>query len=182
MKLSLKMFVLVILASAVLSCKDKAEIYANPPSSLIEQLDAYYPLSLKYVKANEQIALSQGAPLLPQYLEIANKIGIKHPERVRVFYAEQLPLPENKSLLFQMQRLGLDSPYFTGTTFGYGIWISNKAKGDKQLIAHELIHVKQIEELGLEEFTKKYLLQLAIFGYAEAPIEIEAYENAANYL
>ncbi len=35
-------------------------------------------------------------------------------------------------------------------------------KGNKQLIAHELIHVKQMETLGLEEFTKKYLLQLAI--------------------
>ncbi|WP_337232944.1 hypothetical protein [Vibrio cholerae] len=81
---------------------------------------------------------------------------------IKVLYVERLPLPENKSLLFQMQRLGLDSPYFTGTTFGYGIWISNKMKGDKLLIAHELIHVKQMEALGLEEFTKKYLLQLAI--------------------
>ncbi len=182
MSLSLKMFALVILVSAVPGCKDKAVTYANPPSSLVEQLEAYYPLSLKYVKANEQIALSQGVPLLPQYLEIADKIGIKNPEKIRVLYVERLPLPENKSLLFQMQRLSLDSPYFTGTTFGYGIWISNKMKGDKLLIAHELIHVKQMEALGLEEFTKKYLLQLAIFGYAEAPIEIEAYENAEKYL
>ncbi|MEZ8054602.1 hypothetical protein AB4453_15550 [Vibrio atlanticus] len=66
--------------------------------------------------------------------------------------------------------------------FGYGIWIANKAKGDKLLLSHELIHVKQVEDLGLEAFTKKYLLQLAIFGYVEAPIEIEAYENAGKYL
>ncbi|GHX03233.1 putative membrane lipoprotein lipid attachment site related protein [Vibrio cholerae] len=145
MSLSLKMFALAMLVSTVLGCKDKAVTYANPPSSLVEQLEA-------------------------------------NPEKVRILYAEKLPLPENKSLLFQMQRLGLDSPYFTGTTFGYGIWISNKMKGNKLLIAHELIHVKQMEEVGLEEFTKKYLLQLAIFGYSEAPIEIEAYENAAGYL
>ena len=93
-----------------------------------------------------------------------------------------MPLPKNESLLFQMQRLGLDSPYFTGTTFGYGIWIATKAKGDKLLLSHELIHVKQMEEVGLDAFTRKYLLQLAIFGYKESPIEIEAYEKAGNYL
>ncbi|MFA0607525.1 hypothetical protein AB4666_22490, partial [Vibrio amylolyticus] len=65
---------------------------------------------------------------------------------------------------------------------GYGIWIANSAKGDKLLLSHELIHVKQVEDLGLEAFTKKYLLQLSIFGYAESPIELEAYKNAGNYL
>lgn len=50
------------------------------------------------------------------------------------------------------------------------------------LLSHELIHVKQVEELGLAEFTKTYLLQLAIFGYRESPIELEAYEKAGNYL
>ncbi|MFA0173514.1 hypothetical protein AB4424_26375, partial [Vibrio splendidus] len=66
---------------------------------------------------------TQGIPLLPQYVEIAHKIGIKYPEKIRVHYADSIPLPENESLLFQMQRLGLDSPYFTGSTFGYGIWL-----------------------------------------------------------
>ncbi|TKF18030.1 hypothetical protein FCV43_16890 [Vibrio genomosp. F6] len=177
-----KSIILAILIFLVLGCKDKSEVYSNPPAHLVEQIDAYFPLSIKYVRNNENIALSQGEALLPQYLEIARKIGIKHPEKVRVYYADKLPLPKNESLLFQMQRLGLDSPYFTGTTFGYGIWISTKAKGDKLLLSHELIHVKQAEELGLDEFTKKYLLQLAIFGYRESPIELEAYEKAASYL
>ncbi|MCZ4307280.1 hypothetical protein [Vibrio atlanticus] len=182
MKASLKFVTLLILVISILGCEDKNDVYANPPSHLLEQLEAYFPLSIKYVRKNEQIALTQGIPLLPQYVEIAHKIGIKYPEKIRVHYADSIPLPENESLLFQMQRLGLDSPYFTGSTFGYGIWIANKAKGDKLLLSHELIHVKQVEDLGLEAFTKKYLLQLAIFGYVEAPIEIEAYENAGKYL
>ncbi|WP_135383632.1 hypothetical protein [Vibrio tasmaniensis] len=140
MKASLKFITLLILVISILGCEDRNDVYANPPSHLLEQLEAYFPLSIKYVRKNEQIALTQGIPLLPQYVEIAHKIGIKYPEKIRVHYADSIPLPENESLLFQMQRL------------------------------------------GLEAFTKKYLLQLAIFGYVEAPIEIEAYENAGKYL
>ncbi len=182
MKTVLKSLMLVVSIVLALGCQDKAKVYENPPGHLVEQIEAYFPLSIKYVRKNEEIALTRGEPLLPQYLEIARRIGIKHPEKVRVYYADKLPLPENESLLFQMQRLGLDSPYFTGNTFGYGVWISTKAKGDKLLLSHELIHVKQVEELGLDEFTKTYLLQLAIFGYRESPIELEAYEKAGNYL
>ncbi|MGF1694368.1 hypothetical protein L4C54_01695 [Vibrio lamellibrachiae] len=182
MKIGFSVITLILSIVVISGCEDKTEVYANPPSYLVEQINAYFPLSIKYVKKNEEIALSQGEPLREQYLEIANKIGIKHPEKVRVYYADSLPLPENESLLFQMQRLGLDSPHFTGTTFGYGIWIANRAKGDKLLLSHELIHVKQVEEMGLEAFTKTYLLQLSIFGYAESPIELEAYKKAGNYL
>ncbi|MGC9535094.1 hypothetical protein [Vibrio atlanticus] len=123
MKASLKFITLLILVISILGCEDKNDVYANPPSHLLEQLEAYFPLSIKYVRKNEQIALTQGIPLLPQYVEIAHKIGIKYPEKIRVHYADSIPLPENESLLFQMQRLGLDSPYFTGSTFGYGIWL-----------------------------------------------------------
>ncbi|WGV99086.1 hypothetical protein QF117_14115 [Vibrio sp. YMD68] len=178
----IKVALLAVTSLAILGCKDKTEIYANPPSHVVDQIDAYLPLSMRYVEKNEQIALSQGDRLSPQFIEVAHRIGIKHPEKVRVIYADTLPLPENESLLFQMQRLGLDSPYFVGATFGYGIWIANKAKGDKLLLSHELIHVKQAETAGLEAFTKDYLLQLSIFGYAKAPIELEAYNNAEGYL
>ncbi|CAH6783371.1 hypothetical protein [Vibrio sp. 10N.261.52.A1] len=182
MKTRFKTATFLLASLALFACKDKADIYANPPANLVEQIEAYYPLSIKYVKKHEQIALSQGVPLRPQYLKIARDIGIQNPEKIRVLYVDKMPLPENESLRFQMQRLGLDSPYFTGTAFGYGIWIANRAKGDKLLLAHELIHVKQAEDLGIEAFTKKYLLQLAVFGYGEAPIELEAYNNAPNYL
>ncbi|MFA0607526.1 hypothetical protein AB4666_22495, partial [Vibrio amylolyticus] len=116
MKKVLNVITLILSLAVILGCEEKTEIYANPPDHLVEQIDAYYPLSIKYVRRNEAIALSQGEPLRKEYLEIANRIGIKHPEKVRVFYADSLPLPKNESLLFQMQRLGLDSPYFTGTT------------------------------------------------------------------
>jgi hypothetical protein len=166
----------------VMGCQDKIELYENPPEYLLQQVEPYYPLAIKFVRDNEQVALSKGIPLLPQYLEIARRVGVKYPEKVRVYYVDQLPLPDNESLLFQMQRFGLDSPYLAGMTYGYGIWIKKSAKGDKLLLSHELIHVKQTEELGLEDITKRYFLQLKVFGYRDAPIEVEAYDNAHKYL
>ncbi|MCW1890359.1 hypothetical protein OK016_18310 [Vibrio chagasii] len=40
-------------------------ISTNPPANLVKQIDAYYPLSIKYVKKREQIALSQGVLYAP---------------------------------------------------------------------------------------------------------------------
>ena len=76
----------------------------------------------------------------------------------------------------------LVSLYLEGMTYGFIIDIMHAAKGDKLLLSHELIHVRQAEELSLEGITREYFLQLKIFGYQESPIEIEAYNNAHKYL
>lgn len=171
-----------VLLSGIVGCKDNHELYQNPPQYITDQIDPYMPLALEFVKNNERRALENGVPLLPQYLDIAQRVGIKNPEKVRVLYVDELPMPQNESLKFQMERLGLDSPYLVGMTYGYGIYIKHAAKGDKLLLSHELIHVRQAEELSLEGITREYFLQLKIFGYRESPIEIEAYDNAPNYL
>ncbi|OLQ95471.1 hypothetical protein BIY21_20795 [Vibrio ponticus] len=167
---------------ALVGCEDKADLLQNPPAYIVEQIEPYLPMAIDFAKENERIALSEGEPLLPQYLQIANRVGVKHPEKIRIHYVDALPMPSNESLLLQMQRLGLDSPFLAGMTYGYGVWINKKSRGDKLLLAHEFIHVRQAEELGLEELTKQYFLQIKLFGYREAPIEIEAYDNAAKYL
>ena len=95
MKTGFKTVTFLLASLALFACKDKADIYANPPANLVEQIDAYYPLSIKYVKKHEQIALSQGVPLRPQYLKIARDIGIQNPEKIRVLYVDKMPLPEN---------------------------------------------------------------------------------------
>ncbi len=72
------------------------------------------------------------------------------------------------------------SPYFTG--YRFWVWHLDCESGrDKLLFAHELIHVKETGGRSWDEaFTKQYLLQLAVFGYGEAPINLEAYNNAPS--
>lgn len=164
------------------ACEDKNEVYSSLPQDIVAKVEAFLPLVEQYVHDNQKIALELGEPLSDKQLQMASRIGITYPDKVRIHYVEHLPRPENESLLFQFQRLGMDSPHFAGITYGHGIWIKNQYRGDKLLLAHELIHVRQVEEQGLTEQTRSYLLQLMIFGYKEAPDEVEAYTLAPQYL
>jgi hypothetical protein len=60
-------------------------------------------------------------------------------------------------------------------TLGYGIFIC-RGHRTAQLVSHECRHVHQYEEAGtIEAFLGVYLRQIAQYGYAQAPLEIDAY-------
>ena len=66
-------------------------------------------------------------------------------------------------------------------TFGYGIVVEKSRSADPALIAHELVHVKQMEELGLENYFRRYMVELEVDGNAESPLEIEAIDTGKNF-
>ena len=70
-----------------------------------------------------------------------------------------------------------DSTKLVGLTLGYAILIHPKEVEGKWLLSHEFVHVTQYERMGLEKFLGHYLLGLKRFGYARAPLEVEAYEK-----
>jgi uncharacterized protein YjaZ len=49
------------------------------------------------------------------------------------------------------------------------------------LLAHELHHVAQYERLGIAGFARRYITELLVAGYANAPLEAEANAAAAPY-
>lgn len=71
-------------------------------------------------------------------------------------------------------------------TFGYGAitmpWktvhmLSDRLQ-DEKLVAHEMVHIEQIEREGGLVFTLKYLWYNIKYGYASNPYEIEAREKS----
>jgi hypothetical protein len=48
------------------------------------------------------------------------------------------------------------------------------------LIAHETVHLDQIDRYGPIGFTLRYLWQLARFGYERHPMELEARERSGH--
>ena len=58
------------------------------------------------------------------------------------------------------------------------IYIAKPYLNHQGLIAHELVHIEQIERDGPIKFSIKYLWWLARFGYWNHPYEVEAYEKA----
>lgn len=58
------------------------------------------------------------------------------------------------------------------------VYISEKYATHEGLIAHEKVHLEQIDRDGAIMFSIKYLYWLARFGYWKNPYEVEAYRRA----
>lgn len=172
----------IAIAVALSGCANRDEMYANPPAYMVEQIDELLPAAERFLAKNQAEALEKGVALTPSQIALAKRVGIKQPELVRLYYVERLPMPSDPKLEAAARRFGYSSPYIDANTFGYGIWIEHDAKGDQELLAHELIHVRQTEQLGQREMIRQYLTQLYIYGYRNAPLEQEAYNEAASYL
>ncbi|MDF4518508.1 hypothetical protein P3485_22115 [Vibrio parahaemolyticus] len=173
-----RIFSLMLVAFLIGGCVNRDEVYATPPVELIEYVDGVLPAAEQFVYENERKALENGIKLNAKQMDIARKEGLKYPEKVRLYYVDRLPFPEEPELA---KEYGYSSPFMGAYTYGYGIWIKRAESTNQVLLSHELIHVRQAEQMGLKEQTKQYLLQLFIYGYENAPMEKEAYSEANKY-
>ncbi|USH03803.1 hypothetical protein K6Q96_07380 [Grimontia kaedaensis] len=176
-----KLIAMVLGTLVATGCVNRDEIYANPPQELIDGVEQLMPAAAKFTHEAEAEALEKGIPLTPQQVLIAEKMGVKHPEKVRVYYVDKLPAPTDPELLEIAKRVGYTNPNMAGYTFGYGIWIQNRYKSQRDLLPHELVHVMQSERAGLTAQTREYLMQMFVYGYYNAPMEVEARKLTSHY-
>jgi hypothetical protein len=112
-------------------------------------------------------------------MDDARRVGVIHPEKVRIFKVPQIPLPKHPVLKAAAEETQLITPTTVGLTVRYGIFIHSDFSDDRYLMVHELVHTSQYEKLGgFLPFFRKYLLQLINIGYPEAPMEQEAIKTA----
>lgn len=71
-------------------------------------------------------------------------------------------------------------PWATAITLGHTVLFKYPEEHyvGRNTIAHELVHVAQIEREGLLKFYAKYLWYNIRYGYKDNPYEIEARETA----
>ena len=137
------------------------------------------PLASEWAKAKEKVVLNNGVPLSNSQIEDAKRVGVKHPEKIRIFKVPQIPLPKHPVLKAAAEATQLITPSTVGLTVRYGIFIHSDFSDDRCLIVHELVHTSQYEKLGgFLQFFRKYFLQLINIGYPEAPMEQEAIRMA----
>lgn len=139
----------------------------------------------RWVKAQERIIELEGRPLSSASYKDALSLGIKYPDKVRVCAVDKVVLPISG---FASGPLGnflscrfVDMLSTDGVAYGYGIYVTKYREQDRALIYHELIHVKQMEDMGLENFIEKYVNDLVTFGYRESPLEQEAYSKTDEF-
>jgi hypothetical protein len=141
-----------------------------------QQFEALLPLAGAWAAEQERTILQSGVPLTVAQLADAIKIGVIHPERVRLLRVVQIPMPNHPALAAAAIKTNLISPSTGGMTLRYGIFIRTDCWGQRPLIAHELVHTSQYERLGgFEAFLRPYLLEcLTPPGYPYGPMEQEA--------
>ena len=142
---------------------------------LPEQFENILPLAVRWAEAKEKVILSHGTALSPQFIQDAESVGVKYPERVRIYKVFQIPIPKHPILKSAAEATQLISPATIGMSLGYGIFIHSNFSNDRHTIVHELVHTMQCEKLGgLYQFLKKYLWECIQIGYPQAPMEQEA--------
>ena len=148
-----------------------------------EQFATLLPLAAIWAEEQEEIILREGVQLSETQMTDARKIGVSQAELIRLLRVQRIPLPENPALAEAAHSTQLITPATVGLTLRYGILIRDDCWGQRQLLAHELVHTSQYERLGgFLPFLRKYLNECITIGYPAAPMEQEAVSRAAELI
>jgi hypothetical protein len=139
------------------------------------------PVATAWVRRLERRALRDGAPLDPAVQALAGRLGLRHPDRVRVLALPEVPWRCPGWLARPLARLGLGPGAVAGLTAGYGVLIRQDRRHDRALLLHELAHARQYERAGgVAPFLRVYLNDCARRGYAGSVLEREARWRSAR--
>jgi hypothetical protein len=142
----------------------------NPPPSVAVLLAE----ASAWVEALARDALARGRALAPAEVQLAHRVGVRAPERVRVLEIDDFPLPTHPAVLAAACEHGLLSDATLGLTAGHAVLI-RRGHVCTRLLLHEFRHVHQYEAAGsIRAFLTEYLAQLMKHGYRDAPLEIDA--------
>jgi hypothetical protein len=173
-----------ILASCVIVRAPTAEelrALDQPPANVVTKVDKLLPRALEWYGRVEAKLLRQGRPLAATELAVARKLGVIHPERVRVVVLARFPMPDDKELRSEAERYGMGSSHEGGRTLGYAVMLKPRFAGNSTILIHELVHVSQHDRLGRKAFVRRYLVEMEMMGHARAPLELEAYQKQRSY-
>lgn len=129
----------------------------------------------------ERRTLREGRPLFTSEWAVAERVGVRHPEKVRVIAVEEIPMPGLAWMHRIAARWGFDRRQIGGLCLRYGILLRRDLAAQPIIMAHELVHTAQYERHGsLTGFLRAYLLQCLRTGYSHAPLEREAVEKSTR--
>jgi hypothetical protein len=144
-------------------------------TDLAAALPALLPNAIAWAENQSQIVIDRGATLNEPQLALACRVGVHQPERIRVGVVDRLPLPDDAALRSAAIQTGLLGPNMIGLTLGYAVLICRGHEAMPRLLSHEFRHVHQYEVAGsIAAFLPQYLQQIVTYGYANAPLEIDA--------
>jgi hypothetical protein len=142
------------------------------------------PQYIEWGYETEAQGLKLGIPLNEEGLKLAKDIGVKSPEKIRIVSVDVVPFPyDNFALKVLGESLGFigEDIINEAQAFGYSIYVRKGYELDKPRLAHEIVHVLQIERSNFRDVTFQHLSDLAKYGYSKAPLEVEAFKANKKY-
>jgi len=152
--------------------------------NMTEELNKILVPAASWAEESERKILETGVALNSAQLADAASIGVTNAERVRLLRVDRIPAPTHPILRQANQQYRLISDDTGALTVRYGIFVRSDCSGQRQLLAHELVHVMQYERFnGFREFLQAYISEiLAPPGYPHGPLEREAIRIATKYV
>ncbi|MGH8677322.1 MAG: hypothetical protein ACREUQ_03095 [Burkholderiales bacterium] len=142
---------------------------------LTEALPSLLPKAVAWAESQSAAALASGAPLRETDLALARAAGVRRADRVRVRVVDTIPAPQDAQLREAAAQTGLLGPDTIGLVLGYAVFLREGYETSPRVLSHELRHVYQYECYGsIKAFLSVYLPQIVQFGYADAPLELDA--------
>lgn len=139
-----------------------------------EQLKPLLPLITVWADAVRFFLPYCGRSLVPWEQDIARKVGVTRPEKIRLIMVDELPFPSHPRIREIAERHGLGGPGMAGLTLGHGIFIREGYYGTR-ILSHECRHVAQYEEAGsVSGLLNRYIQEVIEHGYRDAPLEQDA--------
>ena len=141
---------------------------------LLRLLPALLPLAITWGHDQSARIARLGSALSADEIDVARRVGVREPERIRVLQVPTVPMPYSLALRAAAIQAGMFGPHVHGMTLGYGVFVAAEHTSTK-LLSHEFRHVAQCEQAGsLDNFLTEYLTQIVTVGYDDAPFEVDA--------
>ena len=141
----------------------------------VASAQALAPLAADWAERLAAESIAAGRSLTAREQEIARRVGVRDPAKVRVRVVEELPAPGDPRLVAAAGSIGLMPQAASGMTLGYAVLLKRGAETDSRLLSHELRHVAQYEaQGGIRAFLALHVPHLMQFGYDDSPFERDA--------
>lgn len=116
-----------------------------------------------------------GKPLSPWQVADARDVGVRRVALVQLCLVDALPALGDSEHLQAVYSAGMLTKDACGLALGHVVFLLRARAGERRVLRHELRHVAQYEAAGsLKAFISTYLMQVAEFGYRNAPLEMDA--------
>lgn len=150
-------------------------------SLVIRLLPFGLPIAVAWVASHERKILRSGVPLTAAGLDDAARMGVAHPEKIRLLQVEHIPVLNSPLMKILSRMIPSVSANTVGLSLRYGIYVREPWAGDRFLIAHECVHTGQYERSGsITSFLTSYFTECIEIGYPDAPMEQEAILRSAS--